>query len=243
MNCTTFSRRKTGHILAFTLTELLVVIAIIAILAGLLLPSLTKSKDQAYKIQCVSNLKQVGTAIQMYADENEGQLPGPLWQGVYYIYDDKQTERMMYYLAKYVGAPAPSSQVHTSMVATCPKSLIASKKIQGDPTTAYIDVPICYLTPQEIDNAADGVTTNDILSRPFGYPYSSQYYRLPKGPDEASKKLQEIKFPARESAMYDADQQNSFPGGYYFSYLPPNKVHGAYRNNLFFDWHVEAVKE
>ena len=63
---------------AFTLVELLVVIGIIAVLISILLPTLSKAREQAHRAQCLSNQRQIITSIIMYAGDNKGTLPGPV---------------------------------------------------------------------------------------------------------------------------------------------------------------------
>src|SRR5206468_2013279 len=61
----------------FTLIELLVVIAIIAILAAILFPVFAQARDKARQADCMSNLKQLGTACAMYANDYDGYFPAP----------------------------------------------------------------------------------------------------------------------------------------------------------------------
>jgi prepilin-type N-terminal cleavage/methylation domain-containing protein len=219
---------------AFTLTELLVAIAIIAILAALLLPVLSAAKQKSNRTQCINNFKQLGLAIQMYADDHGNQLPGPVWLGFYENYDNEDYTRLTYYLATYMGLPAPQSAPQDAPLARCPAA--ARCWTEADPTTLAMSLsrPLSYMTVLYVTNLNSGVVV-----RPFGYPESS----MPPftNEDEPPKLLHDIYNPALSWVLTDVDQQNGFPAAAYYAFLPKTPAHGSVRNQLFFDWHIAAA--
>jgi len=220
----------------FTLIELLVVVAIIGILAAMLLSALSRSKTQAYEAQCINNLKQLGTAIQMYADEHDDRLPGPVWQGLYATYFD-DSQRMPYYIAPYLGLPGASPALREAAVAICTMSVRKSSQPPAGTDARSLRQHVSYIVSVAVTNL-----TTDVVTRPFGYPYGSLPPGL-EGVDELPKKSHEIRNPSTSWAITDADQINSVSLAQYYPFIPTDKAHGTFRNQLFFDWHIQKVKE
>jgi prepilin-type N-terminal cleavage/methylation domain-containing protein len=220
---------------AFTLVELLVVIAIIGILASLLLGALAMAKEKSYRAQCINNYKQLALAIQMYADDHGDQLPGPVWLGFYEEYDNNDTTRLPYYIATYLSLPSPEPTPHDALPGRCPSA--ARHWTAADPNTALMSnyVPLSYMAALEITNVNSGIVT-----RPFGYPYMQPPFN--SDTNEAPKRLREIGSPALSWALTDVDQENGKSASYYYDFLPAKPVHGNVRNELFFDWHIAAVR-
>jgi prepilin-type processing-associated H-X9-DG protein len=174
-----------------------------------------------------------GYAIQLFADGHDDQLPGPTWQGLYEAYDDQDTTRLPFYIATDLGLPAPAPTPQSVVLARCPSA--AHHWTEPPSGTSLMDLhqPLSYIASIQVTN------NQGVLTRPFGYPYSELAVG---GTDETPKKLLEIASPALSWAMTDADQENAATGAAYYDYLPKSPTHGKVRNQLFFDWHIEAVK-
>jgi prepilin-type N-terminal cleavage/methylation domain-containing protein/prepilin-type processing-associated H-X9-DG protein len=211
----------------FTLIELLVVIAIIAVLAALLLPALARAKQKTIQINCVSNLKQLSQALQMYADDNGDYLPGPLWNGMQASFKADSDQEILYYIYPYLAVSPPSDTPTVVPVAACPGYMKSAPEVSS---LSEMEGRVCYLLNPNVNPLPGTVTC------PFGYPDPLQ-------PVLKHGQLSQYGSLASLFAITDVDKGNvSDPSVGWWGDLPYAPAHGSTRNQLFFDWHVTAVK-
>ncbi len=125
----------------FSLIELLVVIAIIAILAAILFPMLTAARQTAYKSKCMSNMRQIATAMMIYTDQNNGNTPFAWNESNWGIWDvDTFRERIKPYITKAKG------------VFICP---VKTKALNANQKIGHYGINV-YLTMNETTNTYRG---------------------------------------------------------------------------------------
>lgn len=147
--------RQNGSRRGFTLIELLVVIAIIAILAAILFPVFAKARENARKISCLSNLKQIGIGLVQYGQDYDGYMPGSQ-QNVTGGTISWPTIMQPY--------------IKNEQVFVCPsgeKGLTSSDAVT--PPTPYCGVTDSNATPNTFNQGGDGSTLGSELVHKLSY--------------------------------------------------------------------------
>ena len=236
------SRRKSE---AFTLIELLVVIAIIGILAGMLLPALSKARTRATLAQCMSDLRQWGLAATMYFDEHDQYIPldeydaggtdQPTWPEVI---SANSASCWYIVLPPYFQKP-PISSFHTFSGFNY---LYRTKNIFECPAVNWVGMPSPTLRPYF------SLAMNSKLNQTMTTATIKQLDQGTGGPNNSNHRLVDTTTVAMfldTIALPSEPKAFSGQGGKYGS--PKSYTtrisarHGAFCPIVFFDGHVEAV--
>jgi len=179
---------KRGSGRAFTLIEVLVVVAIIALLVAILLPSLAIARESTRSALCLSDLKQLGNAVQMYTTDNKSVLPGPLhpmlMRDTYdAFYRDRDADssnsgggfyrrqQLVFYISKYLSDKSKTAQSFDRL-ATCPTGeALASSNIKQMTSSGVFTGYKGYRPFNYIVNSVKVTGAGDTGDNSYGPPY------------------------------------------------------------------------
>jgi prepilin-type N-terminal cleavage/methylation domain-containing protein/prepilin-type processing-associated H-X9-DG protein len=203
-------RSRPGPRAAFTLIELLTVIAIIGILAAILIPVVGKVRDSAARANCVSNLRQIGTGIHLFADDHGGRMPGPYHAPILHSTTGTAgaTKHFTNDMADYYQEGASSLSEPTVI------DILVSPTFRrrfGSDEEIRNGLSYRLNTADELfGNNSSGALPNPLL-------------------------LHSIENPTMMWMVIDVDRTIYVPGGYT---IAPAPLHGSTRNVLYVDGHV-----
>jgi len=190
----------------------------------LIIAAVGSAQRQAKRAGGVNSLRQIGTAINLHAQEHRGALPGPLWPGQVPYYETGEQERLTFYLAPYLDVP-PGISERFLVEAMVPPAYPLQELAVTEPRTYIVN---------------DAIPTR---LHPDGANLWGAHPALAQNPgDSTPGRLSQISNPGAAWAVMDADQQHPrVSEAPWAANTPENPIHGNVRHALFFDGHVEAV--